>query len=61
MTTSTDDDDAVARELSWTSWGSSCKNPAVTPDDSLRQCRRLAGHPGDCASGFGTNLRRWVR
>jgi hypothetical protein len=54
-------DEDLVREMSWTSWQGSCRNPAVTEDDSLRQCRRRAGHDGDCASGFGQELRRWPR
>lgn len=54
-------DDAVRREVAWTTWAESCKDPAVTPEGDLRQCRRRSGHKGDCASGFGAALRRWTK
>ena len=51
---------AIETEMAFTSWQRSCQDPHVTPDNSLRQCRRPTGHDGDHASGFGPNHRRWT-
>ena len=51
--------DEIMRELSYTSYEQSCKNPAVTNTGSLRECRRQYGHTGVCASGFGRAYFEW--
>lgn len=50
----------IEQEMAFTSWDRSCQDAAVTPEGSLRQCRRPAGHTDQHASGFGPNHRRWT-
>lgn len=50
-------DTALDLEFAYTSWRDSCRDLY-----SLVQCcRRLRGHDGDHASGFGAARRRWPR
>lgn len=46
-------------EFAYTNYEQSCKEPAVTPSGSLRECRRTPGHQGRHASGFRNNRYRW--
>ena len=48
----------MENEFAMTSWGMSCKDPAVIHGD-LRNCRRPGNHEGRHASGFRTNYREW--
>jgi hypothetical protein len=52
----------IQLEMYYTTWEDSCRNPAVTAEGSLRECRRFRGHwknGSPCASGFGDNYREW--
>lgn len=52
--------DAIQQEMSYTSYEDSCRETAIMPDGSLRECRRTRGHWNNesltshrmCASGF---------
>ena len=46
-------------EMAWTPWRDSCRDPHITPDGDLRQCRRRRNHDDEHASGFGPLMRRW--
>lgn len=37
-------------EMAYTTWAESCQDPYITPEGSLRQCRRRNNHTGDHAS-----------
>ena len=54
-----DDDAGLTVELAFVGWHLSCRDPHVLPGGELRQCRRLVGHCGQHASGFGAGRERW--
>lgn len=53
--------DSVELEMAYTDWDSSCREPAVMDNGSLRECRRAHGHEGLCASGFRGRFFTWQR
>lgn len=49
----------IQNEMLFTTWNESCKDPALTDDGDLRECRRIANHDEKHASGFGASFREW--
>ena len=54
---------SIENEMSYTTYGESCKDPYLTdgvsfPPD-LRECRRPKRHEGNHASGFGSRFQEW--
>lgn len=47
------------REMSWTTWSDSCKDPTLTAGGEARNCRRQRGHEGWHASGFKAGYYTW--
>lgn len=50
--------ETLVREMQYTTWEQSCKDPAAFGSD-LRECRRPAKHAGPHASGFVTSYKEW--
>lgn len=48
----------LVREMQYTTWEGSCKDPFAFSVD-LRECRRPAHHGGPHASGFMTSYKEW--
>lgn len=49
----------IQNEMIFTTWDESCKDPALTEDGDLRECRRLKNHDEKHASGFGAGFKEW--
>jgi len=49
----------IQTEMSYTTWDESCKDPLLTEDNDLRECRRTNRHDEKHASGFGNSFKEW--
>lgn len=49
----------IEREMTYTTWEQSCKDPALHDGGEFRECRRQAGHQPPHASGFGRTHLTW--
>lgn len=48
-------DERLDLEFAFITWQDSCRDPSPT----LQQCRRIRGHAGPHAAGFGSGRNQW--
>lgn len=57
--TERDVQDAIQREMAYTTYAESCKDPHITPDADMRECRRAKRHAPPHASGYAKYHVQW--